>query len=36
MEELGGTCSTNGRGGKCVQNFALKTSREETTWEALV
>jgi hypothetical protein len=31
--EVGGACSTHGRGEKCVQGFGGKARRKETTWK---
>jgi hypothetical protein len=31
--EVGGACSTNGRGEKSVQGFGGKARRKETTWK---
>jgi hypothetical protein len=31
--EVGGACSTNGRGEKSVQGFGAKARRKETTWK---
>jgi hypothetical protein len=31
-DEVGGTCSMNGRDEKYIQNFSWNTSSEETTW----
>jgi hypothetical protein len=33
---MGIACSTHGRDERCVQNFVLKTWREETTWKTWV
>lgn len=32
-DEWGGTCVTNGRDKKCIQNFERKILRENAIWE---
>jgi hypothetical protein len=34
--EVGGACSTHGRGEKSVQGFGVKARRKETTWKTKV